>query len=548
MKLIKQILPLALALTASAAFAAPTATISGTVTTTDGKPLQGVGVSDGLTIVKTDAKGRYKLKSAKKDGTVFVITPSGYVAPSKDGFQPGFWASLDKESNKSEVHDFTLTPENQDYYTVFFPTDIHIINEAERDDLHKFETIALPGFKRIAADYAPNGPVYAMNLGDTSHDVFWYANDMKLDKVIPYLAEKKFPAAVYSVSGNHDNDGAITGDNVDERAAWLYRKVLGPAQYSVNIGNTHWVMLDDILYRNDTPGKASEVGINGQRNYNIGLTPEQLAWMKADIALVPDTMDVIICCHAPLVFDRKAGTLLTDPTQLDELNDIYSRFDEVTIMSGHAHRNLYQHKEKYPRFKQYVFVATSGSIWSTQPGCQILGNDGAPGGVWLAEFGNGKNCEVSFHDYQPGGNNMFRAYDLNEVGRYYRLDNVLAYQRTLYPNRINYADSEFANKVMVNFWADREDLTLEMVQDGKNLEVTKVSYEDPLYNISHYAPGTVKNRKYNASWDKIGNAHMYIAQATDATSPVEVRVRDNKGNIVCSETVVRPKGFDKNAR
>jgi len=545
MKLINHILPALFAFAAITANAA--GTVKGTITTTDGQPLKGVYVSDGIKIVKTDSKGRYKIKSDKKDGTVFVITPSGYVAPSQDGFQPGFWALLDKDNTKTEVHDFTLQPEDQSNFTVMFPTDIHIINDGPRDDLYKFETVALPAIKRIAADYSGNGPVYAMNLGDTSHDVFWYANDMKLDKVIDYLAEKEFPAMTYSVSGNHDNDGATEGDNIDERAAWLYRKTLGPGQYSVNIGNTHWVMLDNVIYRNDPPAKKSEVGIKGMRNYDIGLTPEQIEWMKADIALVPDSMEIFIGCHAPLIFNRKTGTLLTDPAQLDQINDIYSRFDKVTVVSGHAHRNLYQHKDKYPRFEQYVFLATSGCIWNSQPGCKILGGDGSDGGIWLAQFGNGKNGEMEFHSYY-GGNNMFRAYDLNEVGHYYRLDNVLDFQRSIYPNRVNYADKKFANKVMVNFWADRAGLKLEMLQNGKPLEVTKVTdLEDPLYNISVYAPGSVREREYKKSHDNIGNLHMYIAQATDATSPVEVRVLDKNGKVICSETVIRPKAFDKNA-
>ena len=545
MKLINHILPALFAFAALTANAA--GTVTGTVKSTDGKPMKGVYVSDGLKIVKTDSKGRYKIKSDKKDGTVFVITPSGYVAPSQDGFQPGFWALLDKNNTKTEVHNFTLQPEDQSNFTVMFPTDIHIINEDPRDDLYKYETVALPAIKRIAADYSGNGPVYAMNLGDTSHDVFWYSNDMKLDKVRDYLAEKGFPAMVYSVSGNHDNDGATEGENIDERAAWMYRQILGPGQYSVNIGNTHWVMLDDIIYRNDPSDKEQAKGIKGSRNYDVGLTPEQLEWMKADIALVPDSMEIFIGCHAPLVYNRKAGTLLTDPAQLDQINEIYDRFDKVTVVSGHAHRNLYQHKEKYPRFEQYVFLATSGCIWNTQPGCKVLGGDGSDGGIWLAQFGDGKDGEMEFRSYY-GGNNMFRAYDLNEVGHYYRLDNVLDFQRGIYPNRVNYADKKFANKVMVNFWADREGLKLEMLQDGKPLEVKKVSgLEDPLYNISVYAPGSVKERAYKKSHDNIGNHHMYMAQATDATSPVEVRVLDKNGKVICSETVIRPKAFDKNA-
>ena len=104
--------------------------ITGTVTA-DGKPMAGVPVSDGEKIVLTDKKGRYAIDSRKKDGTVFVITPSGYYAPSTDNFQPAFWALLDKDVRKKEKHDFTLEAQNQDNFSILFTTDLaNIINEA----------------------------------------------------------------------------------------------------------------------------------------------------------------------------------------------------------------------------------------------------------------------------------------------------------------------------------------------------------------------------------------------------------------------------------
>ena len=66
-----------------------------------------------------------------------------------------------------------------------------------------------------------------MNLGDLSHDIFWYEFDFDVDDAYKVVAEQKLPLKMYSVPGNHDNDGAIVGDNVDFRSGWLYRR-LGP--------------------------------------------------------------------------------------------------------------------------------------------------------------------------------------------------------------------------------------------------------------------------------------------------------------------------------
>ena len=82
-----------------AAKAAKGATIYGVVEC-DGTPLEGVAVSDGYNIVKTDKKGVYNLVSEKKNGTVFITIPSGYEAYTEgDDVVPQFWAHLLAEAN-----------------------------------------------------------------------------------------------------------------------------------------------------------------------------------------------------------------------------------------------------------------------------------------------------------------------------------------------------------------------------------------------------------------------------------------------------------------
>ena len=56
--------------------AAKGATVYGTVEC-NGTPLEGVVVSDGVEVVKTDKKGVYNIASEKRTGYVFISIPSG---------------------------------------------------------------------------------------------------------------------------------------------------------------------------------------------------------------------------------------------------------------------------------------------------------------------------------------------------------------------------------------------------------------------------------------------------------------------------------------
>ena len=128
----------AIVIAASASAAKKQPVISGQVTC-EGKPMSGVQVSDGTTVVKTDANGYYSIMNSDKyDGTVFITTPSGYVAYSNDGFQPGFWKLLNPDPKVAEVHNFELKKEDQSTYSVIFVPDLHITNETECRDLDAY--------------------------------------------------------------------------------------------------------------------------------------------------------------------------------------------------------------------------------------------------------------------------------------------------------------------------------------------------------------------------------------------------------------------------
>ena len=139
----------------------------------DGAPLAGVCVSDGVQFATTDAAGRYRIESDKSAGFVFAVTPSNWVAAEADGVQPLFWAALDEADARDEQHDFHFASVDQSRYTVMFFTDLHLTNSSEKRDLDHYRSIALASISDEAAQASARGPVYSLNLGDLSHDLYW---------------------------------------------------------------------------------------------------------------------------------------------------------------------------------------------------------------------------------------------------------------------------------------------------------------------------------------------------------------------------------------
>lgn len=173
-------------------------------------------MSDGVQFATTDAAGRYRIESDKSAGFVFAVTPSNWVAAEADGVQPLFWAALDEADARDEQHDFHFASVDQSRYTVMFFTDLHLTNSSEKRDLDHYRSIALASISDEAAQASARGPVYSLNLGDLSHDLYWYQYDFDVSSAKRFLEQNGFPTLLYSIPGNHDNDGATpAGAGVD---------------------------------------------------------------------------------------------------------------------------------------------------------------------------------------------------------------------------------------------------------------------------------------------------------------------------------------------
>lgn len=512
--------------------------VSGRVADTDGKPLKDVGVSDGVRIVKTDDEGFYQIDTDKKYGYVFVITPSGYEPVTRDGLTPAFFKHMTKPEGIREDVNFSLKAIDQSQYKLMIMTDLHLTNDPGKGDQFAFRYFMGPFIKNVSDRLLEEGPAYCLQLGDLSHEVYWYLMDYDLSDAYNTLKQSGMRIPTYSVPGNHENDGAVVaGDNTDFEAGHLYRKVLGPEYYSFNVGGDHVLMMDNIIYIN-TPGKGKKVvGINGKRNFYTGFTKDQMEFLKADLKDLPDSTRIILGTHAPLITGPQ-GTFWRDKAQMDTLVALFSRFREFHAFAGHVHRMRHLHSDKYG-IDNTAITALSGNMWTTGPN-KDLGEAGEDTGVVVCDVF--RDTLVQRYISRRYGENPFRIYDMNAVRDYYRdTPAVRSYFKKYAQNgATDYADSSrYTNKIRVNCWAVRPGYKLEIYENGEALKVTPTEEEDPLYFISHFIP-RLAGPFFADNKNLHKNAHMWEAQASTPDGIIAVCLKDDKDCIVAQRMLRRP--------
>ena len=304
----------------------------------ENKPLPNVVVSDGYNVVQTDEQGRYYIQSDKKSGFVFISVPGNYEVAIKDNNQPVFFYRLAKDDSV-EQHDFELTATDNTNHVLLALADMHLANR--NNDLSQFKLRFLPDLNTTVEKYRSEGKkVYGLTLGDMTWDQYWYSNRYDLSKYLITIKSVDLP--IFNCTGNHDNNPYCADDWQAEQA---YKDIIGPTYYSFNLGNAHYIVLDNIQYINT----GASQGTIGKRNYNKKLTEEQLSWLKKDLATVTDK-------NAPL-FVAMHAQLYANPTSLPQKNTIsmsggstlvnyLKEFTNAHVITGHTHSAEKPHNAK----------------------------------------------------------------------------------------------------------------------------------------------------------------------------------------------------------
>ena len=547
--------------------AAKGATIYGTVEC-NGSPLEGVAVSDGYSIVKTDKKGLYNLVSEKKNGNVFITIPSGYEAPVAAGdVQPQYWAALTADSTTAERHDFELKAVENNKHVMLAITDIHLSNQL--GDIDQLKTIVMPRIREEVEKYRKQGiPVYTMCMGDSSFDLFWYDFLFDIKDFRTTIGKIGYPTPIFHTMGNHDNDGATEPNaDTDFNATKKYREVFGPTYYSFNIGKVHYIMLDNLRYRNEKrknmkPGK----NMAGARNYDHIVVEEQMEWLRKDLAMIEDkTTPIVVGMHCPVYrmksehnstelysyfTDENGGHTLPPALYFSEA---FKEFKEVHYLTGHTHKLITTHckySTDYPQLANTIdhnVSAICGAWWFTAAhGGPHLAPDGSPAGFSVFPVED-KSIEWYFTSADCGAEKQFRAFDLNAVRDYYCMSGELHVLLENNPLLTDFAKVE-DNRVAIHVWDWAPDWKITVTENGKPLTVVHEPMENPQYTVAYKIPKSIWRRNLKKNTFKAETtAHMFHVVASAPDTTLEITVTDSFGKVY-TETMVRPKEFSKSMK
>ncbi len=316
----------------------PAVRVRGAVRTgTTGVP--GVAVSDGVSVARTDAAGRYTLVADSSRPFIFLSVPAGYRIPVSSTGTAAFYRRLTPDGRGEATAEFTLE------------------RLPATDDEHRFLVLADPQTQntfeteRLRHETAPDVAAMVQSFGETT--VFGVGcGDIMYDDLTLYPEYERAVQAMgipfFQVIGNHD---LVFDVDSDEASAATFERHFGPTYYSFDRGEVHYVVLDDVFWH----GKGY-LGYVDQR---------QQDWLRADLARIERGRTVVVFLHIPALSTRNlrnggtpgTGESVANREALYRILEPYRAY----IMSGHTHEHE-RHQDGSVR--HHVHGAVCGAWWS----------------------------------------------------------------------------------------------------------------------------------------------------------------------------------------
>lgn len=285
--------------------------------------VEGVTVSNGRDVTTTDADGRYELP-VYENMTVFVTQPQGYQVPVDEQNVAQFhYHHLPEGSPDLEYGGIDPTgplpaelnfPLSQDDSAAAAQQECAIGGDIQTYTEEEVDFARAGAFADLAqrSGYETCGALF---VGDNVGD------DPSLFPQVRGLTEMINGPARF-LPGNHDPDMDATEQ---EHAFDSYRNHLGPEYYSYDVGDAHFVALNNVEYP-----------FEGDTSYDGAIDDDQMEWLRQDIAQVPEDKLIVLSAHIPLLgFADQSST----QHQTEEVNEIYELLEgrEAISLAGHVH-------------------------------------------------------------------------------------------------------------------------------------------------------------------------------------------------------------------
>ena len=515
----------------------------------NGTPLAGVVVSDGLLCTTTNANGFYSLKSNLAETKfVMVSIPSGYTAPTDANGLPIFYHRVTDSQKKKNlcVADFSFNKisNNANRFTLLVGADPQPRARTAGYDNNAYHSLDccedLYQDMREKAASITNQNVYGLMLGDVVHEnMDLYAN------YVEGLSTLGFP--MFNVLGNHDNDKTATTDVEGRR---VFEEYLGPTYYSFNIGKLHFVVLDNLIMNLNDNGEL--------KGYDVqGLTDEIWQWLQNDLSYVSRSTTLMVAAHSPMF--KLINTHNRSAQYKEEYGDLFAEFAKVHVWTGHTHNTFnynYPNSSKWAVIEEHTVARSTGELWTNE---YLAG--GTPRGYTVVEV-DGNNVEWHFKPtiYQTGSfvstskytskkpNYVYRDWNYSNGVAKMKSDNSTlseAYQMKVYkPGQYHntYADmiagNAANNYVYVNvfLWDDKW-----QKPKYNGVEMEAVGYKDAYCLATYEIQNHYKTYGYTLKTDsgygpEDNNIHtIFRAVENRASGSGTVTVTDRFGNNYSSK-------------
>lgn len=456
-------------LTIAAAWSAEARDIKGTVKDTEGKGISGVVVSDGLNTVQTDDKGRFRMDTDQDSRFVFISTPSGYVSSTLDG-PTLFYKEI---SDDVRIYDFFVSknPKDDTNHNIIVIADPQISERNELPDLQKHSDDITAFVKGMDGDYT-----FGLCLGDIvgwDHTIYPEYNEIMSGAGIDYRY----------VIGNHDMTNYGRSFETSMRN---YEDMYGPAWYSFNVGDVHYVVLNDNFYV-------------GRDYFYIGYLDErQLSWLEKDLSYVPEGSRVVVSIHIPTTLDKSDRDAFQYGVISDNLCNkpaLYAMLEpyQTLILSGHMHTADYE--QISGNITEINIAGLCGAWW-----CGEVCIDGSPAGYKVFDM-NGSDAEWI---YKGSGH-------------------PLDYQMKVYVN-----EPDYPGQIVANVWDYDPSWKVEYFEDGvKVCDMERFKAQDPLAKELYKDPSSLKRTWVYAA----PTENMFKAAISEGAKKLEVRVTDRFGRV-----------------
>lgn len=448
----------------------------------DGKPVEGVPVTDGTQFAITDKNGKYELQAPDDARYVYITIPDGYEVNVENDV-PVFFSEIKPDKKNRFSYDFNLRKTERDLsrQTLFVMADPQVYFDPNLDEVEK----AALEMKDLAENRYAGTEAIGLCLGDIVGQIS--QGEKYFPWMIRNIGKSGFP--FFYICGNHDIENNVS---TNEEARKSFNSYFGPSYYSFDRGNVHYVVLDDTYWMG--------------RYYAGYIEKKQLDWLRDDLSRVPEESTVIVSMHIPC-YSREARKkdwgkesyhkVVSNRQALFKLLKPY----DAHIMSGHEHYN-----ENYilaDNLYEHCHAPLSTLFW-----CAPWAMDGTPGGYAIYEIENGK----------------IKDWYYKSVGR------DRDYQMNVYPVGVS---REHPEAVVANVWNVDSTWKVELLEDGVPTAVMEQfrGHDPNIWN------DVAKNGK-NYAFPYVGSdwtEHLFFAVPKNPNAAISVRATDHNGNVYTSE-------------